>query len=43
MACRVDFDFASPYGVFGSPFIRIDGSPFWGSDRFDDVAERLVA
>ncbi len=30
-------------GVFGSPFIRVDGEPFWGSDRLDDVAERLSA
>ena len=30
-------------GVFGSPFIRVDGEPFWGSDRLDDVAERLAA
>ena len=29
-------------GVFGSPFIRVDGEPFWGSDRLDDVAERLA-
>ena len=30
-------------GVFGSPFITIDGEPFWGSDRLDDVARRLAA
>jgi 2-hydroxychromene-2-carboxylate isomerase len=30
-------------GVFGSPFIRVDGEPFWGSDRLDDVADRLAA
>jgi 2-hydroxychromene-2-carboxylate isomerase len=30
-------------GVFGSPFIRVDGEPFWGSDRLDAVAERLAA
>jgi 2-hydroxychromene-2-carboxylate isomerase len=29
-------------GVFGSPFILIDGEPFWGTDRFDDI-ERLYA
>lgn len=29
-------------GVFGSPFIRVDGEPFWGSDRLDDVAARLA-
>jgi len=30
-------------GVFGSPFIFVDGEPFWGSDRLDHVAERLAA
>jgi len=30
-------------GVFGLPFIRVDGEPFWGSDRLDDVADRLAA
>ena len=29
-------------GVFGSPFIRVDGEAFWGSDRLDEVAERLA-
>jgi 2-hydroxychromene-2-carboxylate isomerase len=24
-------------GVFGSPYIVIDGEPFWGSDRLDQV------
>ena len=24
-------------GVFGSPFILVDGEPFWGHDRFDQV------
>ncbi len=24
-------------GVFGSPYIIIDGEPFWGSDRLDQV------
>ena len=30
-------------GVFGSPFIRVDGEPFRGSDHLDDVADRLAA
>jgi 2-hydroxychromene-2-carboxylate isomerase len=25
-------------GVFGSPYIVVDGEPFWGFDRFPDVA-----
>jgi 2-hydroxychromene-2-carboxylate isomerase len=28
-------------GVFGSPFIFVDGEPFWGSDRLDQIAARL--
>ena len=31
----------SANGVFGSPFIIVDGEPFWGGDRLDAVAERL--
>jgi 2-hydroxychromene-2-carboxylate isomerase len=29
-------------GVFGSPFVFVDGEPFWGSDRLDQVEEWLV-
>lgn len=29
-------------GVFGSPFIFVDGEPFWGMDRLDQV-ERWLA
>jgi len=29
-------------GVFGSPFVVIDGEPFWGADRLDQV-ERWLA
>ena len=28
-------------GVFGSPFILVDGEPFWGSDRLELVDEWL--
>ncbi len=28
-------------GVFGSPFVIVDGEPFWGVDRFDMVEEWL--
>ena len=24
-------------GAFGSPYIVVDGEPFWGSDRFDQI------
>lgn len=30
-------------GVFGSPFIVVDGEPFWGSDRLDHITERMAA
>lgn len=29
-------------GVFGSPFIIVDGEPFWGSDRLELVDEWLT-
>ena len=29
-------------GVFGSPFVVVDGEPFWGLDRFDQL-ERWLA
>jgi 2-hydroxychromene-2-carboxylate isomerase len=28
-------------GVFGSPFIIVDGEPFWGFDRFDQIEALL--
>jgi len=28
-------------GVFGSPFIVVDGEPFWGADRLDQVRRWL--
>ena len=32
-----EVDAALARGVFGSPFIIIDGEPFWGNDRLDQV------
>ena len=29
-------------GAFGSPFVIVDGEPFWGLDRFDQI-ERWLA
>jgi 2-hydroxychromene-2-carboxylate isomerase len=29
-------------GVFGSPYILVDGEPFWGSDRLDVLEEWLA-
>ena len=35
---RREVDGAIAKGVFGSPYIIVDGEPFWGFDRLDDVA-----
>ena len=29
-------------GVFGSPFVVVDGEPFWGSDRLEQVDDWLA-
>ncbi len=39
---RQETDAALARGVFGSPFIIVDGEPFWGNDRLDQV-ERWLA
>jgi 2-hydroxychromene-2-carboxylate isomerase len=39
---RTEVDAAIERGVFGSPYIVIDGEPFWGADRLDQV-ERWLA
>lgn len=31
--CRAETDGAIARGVFGAPFIIVDGEPFWGADR----------
>jgi 2-hydroxychromene-2-carboxylate isomerase len=41
-ALRRSNDQAIAAGVFGSPFIVVDGEPFWGLDRLDQV-ERWLA
>ncbi len=28
-------------GVFGSPYIIVDGEPFWGVDRFEQIERWL--
>jgi 2-hydroxychromene-2-carboxylate isomerase len=40
---RMEVDAAIERGVFGSPYIVIDGEPFWGSDRLDQVDKWLAA
>lgn len=37
-----EVDAAIKLGVFGSPYIVVDGEPFWGIDRFDQI-ERWLA
>jgi len=38
---KVQTDSAIARGVFGSPFVFIDGEPFWGTDRFDQIERWL--
>jgi 2-hydroxychromene-2-carboxylate isomerase len=40
-ALRREVELAIARGVFGSPFIVVDGEPFWGLDRFDQVERWL--
>lgn len=37
-----EVDLALAKGVFGSPYILVDGEPFWGNDRLDQVEAWLV-
>lgn len=39
---RTETDAAIARGAFGSPFIVVDGEPFWGSDRLDQVDRWLA-
>jgi 2-hydroxychromene-2-carboxylate isomerase len=41
-ALRREVEEAVEAGVFGSPFVIIDGEPFWGLDRFNQL-ERWLA
>ena len=38
---RAEVDAALARGVFGSPYIIVDGEPFWGVDRFDQLERWL--
>jgi 2-hydroxychromene-2-carboxylate isomerase len=40
---RQETETAIARGVFGAPFIFVDGEPFWGSDRFDMVEHWLTS
>jgi len=39
---KIEVDNALAKGVFGSPFTIIDGEPFWGSDRLDQIDRWLA-
>jgi len=41
-ALKREVDGAIARGVFGSPFIFVDGEPFWGLDRFDQIDRWLA-
>ena len=38
---RSEVDAAIERGVFGSPYIVVDGEPFWGADRLEQVEQWL--
>jgi len=38
---RAEVDAAVGRGVFGSPYMVVDGEPFWGMDRFDQLERWL--
>lgn len=38
---RKEVQQAMDKGVFGSPFVIVDGEPFWGNDRLGEVREWL--
>jgi 2-hydroxychromene-2-carboxylate isomerase len=40
---RTEVDAALAKGVFGSPYVMVDGEPFWGIDRFDQLERWLKA
>lgn len=39
---KTEIDAAVERGVFGSPYIVIDGEPFWGSDRLPQIEQWLA-
>jgi 2-hydroxychromene-2-carboxylate isomerase len=42
MRLQLEVDAAIERGVFGSPYIVVDGEPFWGADRLPQL-ERWLA
>jgi 2-hydroxychromene-2-carboxylate isomerase len=41
-ALKRDVEAAISAGVFGSPFVVVDGEPFWGLDRFEQIDRWLA-
>ncbi len=41
-ALKREVDGAVARGVFGSPFVFVDGEPFWGIDRFEQIDRWLA-
>jgi 2-hydroxychromene-2-carboxylate isomerase len=39
---RAEVDRAVALGAFGSPYVVVDGEPFWGTDRFDQIEKWLA-
>jgi 2-hydroxychromene-2-carboxylate isomerase len=39
---KAEVDKAIAVGAFGSPYIVIDGEPFWGSDRLEQIEKWLA-
>jgi len=39
---KAENELALERGVFGSPFVVVDGEPFWGVDRFDQIEKWLA-
>ena len=39
---KAEVDAALAKGVFGSPYVVVDGEPFWGIDRFDQIEKWLT-
>ena len=39
---KTEVDAAIERGIFGSPYILVDGEPFWGSDRLEQIEQWLA-
>jgi 2-hydroxychromene-2-carboxylate isomerase len=39
---KTEVDKAIAIGAFGSPYIVVDGEPFWGSDRLEQIEKWLA-